>query len=83
MISFYRVEHEKQSLRREWVNKMDKSLSLRKLYKHISFGYSDCNSISGKFSIKENYFGFNKNILSAKNGMRRYKDNRDEGCKNK
>ena len=41
-------------------------------------GNSGCNSISGKFSIKENYLGFNKNILSTKMVCADTKANQDE-----
>lgn len=41
-------------------------------------GNSGCNSISGKFSLKENYFGFDKNILSTKMACAETKANRDE-----
>lgn len=47
--------------------------------KELTFsGNSGCNSIRGKFTLKENYIGFDKNIMSTKMACADAKANSDE-----
>ena len=41
-------------------------------------GNSGCNNISGKFTLKESYLGFDKNILSTKMACADPRANKDE-----